>query len=124
MTVRISVISNEATQGQHVLLSKLLAELAWNIYPNGNSGYCDADTYRVFGCSHKCYGDTSNNLLRQVVVERKAGDPVSMGRLVLDASLLTPELAEHIQFLLQPIAFAGSETKTVTMLKRLLWACR
>jgi hypothetical protein len=47
-----------------------------------------------------------------------------MGHLTLDAALLTPELAEHIQFLLQPVAFAGSESKTVTILKRLLWACR
>lgn len=124
MAVRISIISNEATQGQHVVLSKLLAELAWNIYPNGNSGYCEADAYRVFGCSHRCYGDTTHNLLRQVVVDRKAGNPSTVGHITLDAELLTPELAEHIAFLLQPVAHANSETKTVTLLKRLLWACR
>jgi hypothetical protein len=63
-------------------------------------------------------------MLRQIVVERKAGDPSSMGRLVLDAALVTPELAEHIKFLLQPVAHACSEIKTVTLIKRLLWACR
>ncbi len=124
MATRISIISNENTQAQHVVLSKLANELGWESYPNGNSGYSEADTYRTFGCSHRCYGDTTNNLLRQVVVGRKAGDPSTMGHLTLDASLVTPELAEHIQFLLQPVAFAGSETKTVTILKRLLWACR
>lgn len=124
MAVRISIISNEANQAQHVLLNKLINELAWNIYPNGNSGQCESDAYRVFGCSHRCYGDTSANLLRQLVVDRKAGTPSTVGHITLDAGLLTPELAEHIRFLLQPVAHANSETKTVTMLKRLLWACR
>lgn len=124
MAVRISIISSEASQGQHILLSKLINEMAWNVYPNGNSGQCEGDAYRIFGCSHTCYGDTSNNLLRQLVVDRKAGDPSTMGRITLDAALVTPELEEHINWLLQPVAFAGSETRTVTLLKRLLWACR
>lgn len=124
MATCISISSNEETQGQHILLNKILNELGWESYPNGNSGYSERDVYRVFGCSHHCYGDTSANMLRQIVVERKAGDPSSMGRLVLDAALVTPELAEHIKFLLQPVAHACSEIKTVTLIKRLLWACR
>jgi hypothetical protein len=124
MAVRITIISSPASQAQHVVLSKLVNELAWESYPNGNAGHSEGDTYRVFGCSHRCYGDTTHNLLRQVVVDRKAGNPSTMGHITLDAELLTPELAEHIAFLLQPVAHANSETKTVTLLKRLLWACR
>lgn len=124
MAVRINIISTAATTAQHILLSKLINEMAWNVYPNGNSGQCEGDAYRIFGCSHTCYGDTSNNLLRQVVVDRKGGNPSTMGRITLDAALVTPELAEHINWLLQPVAHAYSETKTVTLLKRLLWACR
>lgn len=124
MATCISIISSEASQEQHVLLSKLIQELGWESYPNRNSGYSEADVYRTFGCSHKCYGDTTNNLLRKVVVDRKAGSPSTMGHITLDAGLLTTELAEHVQFLLQPVAFAGSRIKTTTVLKRLLWACR
>lgn len=124
MATRISIISSQESQQHHVLLSKLVNELAWESYPNGNAGHSEGDTYRVFGCSHRCYGDTSANLLRQLVVDRRGGSPSTMGHITLDAELLTPELAEHINFLLQPVAHANSETKTVTLLKRLLWACR
>ena len=124
MATRISIISTQASQARHALLFKLINELGYEHFPNGNSGHTEADTYRVFGCSHRCYGDTSANLLRQLVVDRKAGTPSTMGHITLDAELLTPELAEHIKFLLQPVAHANSETKTVTLLKRLLWACR
>lgn len=124
MATRISIIKDQASQAQHTLLCNLINELGWESYPNGNSGYSEADTYRVFGCSHTCYGDTSANLLRQLVVDRRAGDPSTMGRITIDAGRVTPELAELVTFLLQPVAHAYSETKTVTLLKRLLWACR
>lgn len=124
MATTISIISTAATTAQHILLSKLINELGWESYPNGNSGYSESDARRVFGCSHLCYGDTSANLFRQLVVDRKAGNPSTMSHIVLDAELLTPELAELVTFLLQPVAHAYSETKQVTLLKRLLWACR
>lgn len=117
MTTTISI-----TGGHNQVLLDLINEIPTEDCAAGR-GYCQSATARVFGSPNRCYGDTSRNILRTLVVDRRPGSPYRMSHITLDARLVTVEQERLMKFLLQPAGhpYGGA---SVSLLRRLIWACR
>lgn len=101
MAKHVKVLKNTHNKSQHhkwSLVTKAIACLKYESYPNGNAGYCDSQVMKLVNIHPAVPG-----LLSSVVVKNVWGDTHTCGSITIDPSLLTNEEEELLEKLLKEV---------------------